>query len=366
MNQVLNMAKRLTLSDIARLRMANQQISSTKFTKPEEIVSWFGAMQAQDYPAAKWALGVRLPGITDDQVEKALSEGKIVRSWPMRGTLHFMAAEDVRWMQSLLTPRILKMTEGRRKQMGISEDVISKSKALIAKALRGGKHLTSPELMKILEKSGIQTKEYRGRHIMFYLAQSNFICFGRKIGKQQTFVLMDEWVPKGKGLSGEAALAELARRYFTSHGPATIKDFVWWSGLRTSDARTGIDEAKGLTKIETDGAEYWLPKTQLSKGSASRNVLLLPGFDEYTISYKDRSAAVDQKHSAALVSNNLIFLPTILVDGKVAGTWKRTVKGKSVVLRMNHFWKLGKSESDQLAEAAKSYGRFLGMEARLS
>src|SRR5262249_18116659 len=250
----------MTSSDIARLRLHNQHIARATFEQPGDVVSWLGAVQAQDYLGALWAVGLRMRNAIEADIERAIAEGTVIRTWPMRGTLHFVAAADVRWMLDLLTPRgVANNAQRLLRQVCLDESGFARSKELFARALQGGKRLTRNAIYKVLEADGVSAAGQRGLHILWRLAQDGFICFGARAGKQQTFALLDEWAPQQSRMSREEALAEIARRYFTSHGPATLQDFAWWSGLTTADASVGLEMAKRrLTPEVINGQNYWL------------------------------------------------------------------------------------------------------------
>src|SRR5262245_2764707 len=289
----------MTGSDIARLRLHNQRIACATFEKPGDVVAWLGAVQAQDYLGALWAVGLRMRNAVEADIERALASRTIIRTWPMRGTLHFVAAADIRWMLELLTPRIVANDAKRLlRDFNFDEKELARSKKLIARALQGGKQLARNAMYKMLEVGGVSTASQRGRHILTRLAQDGFICFGAREGKQPTFALLDEWAPKAKRMPRDQSLAEIARRYFTSHGPATLHDFVWWSGLTTADATAGLEMAKRSLAQETiNGHTYWLASSIPATNDSSPTAYLLPAFDEYTVAYKDRSAVLDPKYT---------------------------------------------------------------------
>src|SRR5918912_137387 len=210
--------------DIALQRLFSQQIAQPAFTHPGEVVAWLGAVQAQDYLGALWAVGLRTLGATEQTIEQALAEKTIVRTWPMRGTIHFVAAADARWMLELLAPRVVQRSARRRTQLGLDETIIAASTEVIAKALQGGKQLPRNALYALLEQANIATDSSRGLHILGRLAHDRLLCFGTRAGKQPTYALLDEWAPGAKSLPRDEALATLALRYFTGHGPATVQD----------------------------------------------------------------------------------------------------------------------------------------------
>jgi hypothetical protein len=348
---------------IAQHRLYNQQIASTKFKEPSQVVSWLGALQAQDYAGAKWSIGLRLPDAIDSDIEQAIAAKTIIRTWPMRGTLHFVAPEDVRWLLALLTPRIIAQGAGRYRQLELDEAIFARSKELFAKALQGGKQLTRDEMHQLLERAHISTAGQRGYHILCRSAQDGLICFGAPSGKQQTFTLLDEWVPPTKSLERDEALAELVKRYFTSHGPATLPDFVWWSGLTVTDARAGLEIVKSQFIQETlNGQTYWMSPDRPVIADNSPTIYLLPGFDEYMLGYRDRTAVLEAIHTQKITpGNNGMFSPTIVIDGKVAGTWKRTFKKDTVVMAVSPFTSFSEAQSRAISAAAKRYSTFVGL-----
>ena len=281
----------------------------------------------------------------------------------MRGTLHFVAAEDVRWMLTLLTPRILARAARRHQQLELDEATFARSETLFTNALQNGRSLTRNQMMDVLEEAGISTKGQRGYHILGWAAQNGLICFGPRQGKQHTFVLLDEWLPSGKSLSREEALAELAHRYFTGHGPATIKDFIWWSGLPAADARASLEMVKPqLAHEQLDEKLYWFSPSPPTPKTATPTACLLPGFDEYLLGYKDRSAVLDPAHAAKVVpGGNGMFKPLIVIDGRVVGTWQRTLKKETATISLNPFNTLNTVETQAVAAAAQNYGTYIGL-----
>jgi hypothetical protein len=350
-------------SDVVRYRLHNQLLTHHPFDAPGDVVRWFGAVQAQDYPGGLWAVGLRTPAATEADVERAIAERAVVRTWPMRGTLHFVAAEDVRWMLELLTPRVVAGAAARYRQLELDDDVFAQSRRTLERALRGGKRLTRPAAYRMLEAAGIRTSENRGLHILGWLAQKGVVCFGPREGKQQTFALLEEWVPAARPFARDEALGALAERYFTSHGPATLHDFAWWSGLRMADARAGLASVESrLIREQLDGRDHWLQSSAPAAKSPTRTAAhLLPIYDEYTVAYRDRAAAVDPAYASA-TGNGLS--PGVVLDGRVVGTWKRASVRDEVVLSTTLFVAPSKAEERALAAAAERYGAFLGRPVR--
>lgn len=352
----------MNAEQIGLRRLLNQRIAGTKFQTPAEVVQWMGAMQAQDYHQALWAIGLRMPAATVAQVEQAIAAGHILRTWPMRGTIHFVPPDDAKWMLTLCAARMLAADTRRMGQLDLTLEIIERCQAVFVDALSGGKRLTRAAMLRLLEDAGISTAGQRGYHILWYLAQSGIICLGPMDGKQQTFALLDEWAPHARDLPREEALAELTRRFFTSHGPATLADFARWSGLTITDAKAGVRmNSDALIAADIDGTEYWLSKEQAEQALDAAGVYLLPGFDEYVLGYKDRSAVLAAEHAQKIVpGNNGIFFPTVVIDGQIVGVWKRKLKRKGVDMSFEPFTAFGKMEA-QVQAAAREYSAFLDL-----
>jgi hypothetical protein len=353
----------VTSTNIAYHRLVNQRIDGEKFEKLEEVVRWLGAIQAQDYLQSLWAIGLRLQSASVADIEQAISDGKIIRTWPMRGTLHFVPPEDAKWMLKLSASRVLARDGRRLAQLGLDEAIMERCKEIFYGALKGNRRLARPEMMKLLEEEGISTENQRGYHILWYVSQSGLICLGPMQNKQQTFVLLDEWVPNSRELSREKSLAELTRRYFASHGPATVHDFAWWAGLTVTEARSGLEATMPkLISEKIDGKEYWMTSDAPGHTAHDKSgVDLLPAFDEYLIGYKDRAAVLTVEDAQRIVpGRNGIFLPTIVVGGRVVGTWKRKLKKNSIDIELRPFAHLGDSD-ERAIEAAKLYSDFVGL-----
>ena len=355
--------------DIASARLSNQHVSlDSRANSPEEVLLSLGAIQAQDYPAALWAIGLRCrDSTTKADVEEAIVEREISRTWLMRGTLHFAPSHDVHWMLKLFAPRLVKAAHSRDRNLGLGDDVIKRAEELFAAALRGNKQLARDEMYKILEKGGVNIAGNLGYHMLYRAAWDGLICFGPHLGKQPTFELLHERIANKKEISRDEALVELASRYFTSHGPATVKDFVWWSGLNTTDAMMGIEgTSPGLASGEMGGKTYYMTKSP-RPSTDDRRVHLLPAYDEYLVGYSDRSAMLGNEDTQRMLRSgkiyfthsNGIFLPVVVADGEVVGTWKRKNEKGRVVITIKQFAPLDGERMKGVEEAAKRYGDFL-------
>lgn len=323
-------------SEVVRQRLHNQKLSSSEFKKPADVVRWLGAVQAQEFESAKWALALRMCNATRAIIEKAYNDGKILRTHVMRPTWHFVAAEDIRWLLELTAPRVNIKAGPYYRKYELDAATFKRSNKALTKALRDGKHLTRPALRAALNKAGVAVDDsIRLVHVLFRAELDGVICSGPIIGKQITYALLEERVPAAKPLERDEALAELTRRYFTSHGPATLQDFTWWSGLTVADAR------RGLALVDRQ-----LRATQRAQ-KAKYSAHFLPAFDEYLVAYKDREQG--------------LLGPAVIVDGRIAGTWKRTIDKSAVTIFFSPSRALKTADRLAIASAADRYGAFVGL-----
>lgn len=349
--------------DLAAYRLYNQHLSQADFQTPSDVVNWCGAVQSQDFAGGKWAVGLRTNGVSDADVEGAFSEGTILRTHMLRPTWHFVSPADIRWMLALTAPRVRALLGYNDRQLGLDRTIVKKSNAILEKTLRGGRHLTRLELASALQKNKINTDELRLTHLVMHAELDAVICSGARRGKQFTYALLEERVPPAKPLDQKEATIALTRRYFNSHGPATIKDFVWWSGLTTADARLGLDAIQSALAQETiQGETYWFSTSSQQLGAFGANAYFLPNYDEYTVGYTDRSAIFDSSYSIKLdARGNFLLQNVILVAGQILGTWKRTLKKNSVDVEATLFRTLRKTETHAVVEAAERYAAFLNL-----
>ena len=356
----------MTHADLLRHRLRNQHVSGTPLKKPEDVVRWLGAVQAQDYHGAKWAVAQRAGAASDAIVERVFAAGAILRTHIMRPTWHFVPPEDLRWMLALTAPRVNTVCGSYYRKMKLDERVFAQSQAVLTQALRGGRHLTRAALSQALGQAGITSARDENIRLVFIIMRAELdgvICSGPRIGKQFTYALFDERVGRSTRLSSIEARAELARRYFTSHGPATLKDYVWWSGLTTADARAGIDAIQSeLVAEDIAGKIYWRSRRRPTDGTSPAAAYLLPAFDECFVAYRDR-VALDRAQAEEIARQ---YGRTIVIDGRVAGTWRRTITNDTAVLAATPFVRFGRRHKAALAEAADRYARFLGMPVTLT
>jgi hypothetical protein len=353
----------MDLSNISLLRLQNQKIAQQTFQKPDEVLSWLGAIQGQDYTGAKWSIGLRMIKTTDTEIENALINKEILRTWLMRGTLHMVGAKDIGWIQPLFAPRIIQGNARRYKELELDTSTLLKSNEIITKALFKQKQLNRKELLSCLEQNKISTKGQRAAYMLQRACYDGLICQTNTVKNTPNYVLLDEIKSDKKTLTREEAIAELTRRYFTSRGPVTLQDFVWWSGLTVSDARTGLLNNKPLLKEETiEGRAYWLPIENSVLLGQKPTVRLLPGFDEFLLGYKDRMASLDPEYNTRWCpGNNGMFFPFVIINGRVEGIWKRTLKKDNVLIEINSFNSKTVINDKAFIDAASHYSKFVQM-----
>jgi Winged helix DNA-binding domain len=364
----------MTSAEIAVQRMQSQRITTTDFERPDEVVQWMGAMQAQDYQQALWAVALRTNAATQADVEQAITDRQIVLSWPMRGTIHVVAAADLRWLLALCAPRRIASDGLRLRQLELDERLLGQCAEVFSAALEGGKVLTRAALLGLMSSIGIDPSGQRGYHVLWRLAQTGLLCFGPKEGKEQTFTLLEEWIPPQPRKPRAEALAELAGRYMTSHGPVTAQDFAGWTGLTLTEARAGLESVRAQVSTFTrDGREFWWSEQErlelmyrAAPNTSVSSVSLLPGFDEYLLGYKDRQDVLAAEHAGRVVpGGNGVFLPMMVMhggvdDGRVVGTWQRTLKKRGVAITLHPFLEINQLEP-RVQEAVARYCAFVGM-----
>jgi hypothetical protein len=350
-----------TSGNFLRQRLASHRLDQTAFTRPEQAVAWYGAMQAQDYRHAKWAVGIRCSGVTEADVAQAITDRALIRTWAMRSTLQFVAAADVIWLLDLVGPRqVAHASVNDARRFSLDDAAFAAAERALNRILRG-KVLTRKETYAALERQGVSTAGQRGYHILVRAALSGQICQGPPRDKEDTFVLLDEWLPPARPRPREEAQAELALRYFRSHGPATLDDFVWWSSLTVAEARAGLDGAKSRLVGEVVGeATYWWASEGTPPPKRYPAAHLLPGFDEYLLGYVDRSHILTNIPKAEIIHSNGIFRPTVLMSGQIVGTWSSRKRPNGLEYTPEIY-----GETRQILQAveaaAERYGIFLGM-----
>lgn len=328
---------------------------------PAEVVASLGAVQAQDYLGALWSLGLRMRQATDDFVEQAFAEGSILRTHVLRPTWHFVVHSEIRWMQELTASRVKKLLAYMDRKLELDEALIARSGEVIANALQGGRQLTRAELGQALMVAGIAAEGQQLGQILMHNELDALVCSGPRRGKQFTYMLVEERAPHARHLSQEEALAELTQRYFTGHGPATVRDFAWWSGLTAAEVKAGLEMAKdSLECEEIEGQAYWFSDPVAAPDRLLDEAHLLPTYDEFLVGY----ASFDQSRKQGWdARQSRLLMAPILIGGRVAGSWRRTLKKGEVVIETAPFRELNAVEREAVAAAGKHYGNFLQLTA---
>ena len=357
-----------TSTELIFERLQHQQLIHSSMKDPASVVACLGAMQAQDFSGAKWGVGLRAPACHEANIEDAFNHGHILRTHVLRPTWHFVAAEDIKWMLALSGPRVHAANQYYYKQSGLDAKVFARSCAMMSRVLEGGDFKTRAELAVALKKAKVPADGLKLAYIMMHAELEGVITSGPRRGKQFTYALLDERAPTAKTLDRDAALAELVKRYFTSHGPATVRDFVWWSGLTGADAEAGIEAVTPKLQQETiDGRIYWSAPSRAARATKGSRAFLLPNFDEYLIAYKDRSAVMDATLGANIVArSNGAFPHHLVIDGTLAGSWRREVKGNTVSVEVAPYRKLTPVQTRAVMSAVDCYGEFVGLPAALT
>jgi len=346
--------------ELVRRRLRNQRLDRSELRKPVDVVRWLGAVQAQNYAGAKWALGLRAKGLTDADVDRAFDEGTILRTHILRPTWPFVTPADIRWMLALTAPRVHAANAHTYRQFELNASVFRSSRKALERALRGGKERTRSELASALRREGIAAAGIRLAALMIDAELEGVIVSGPRRGKQFTYALLEERAPRGRSLPREEALAELTKRYFSSHGPATLRDYVWWSGLTVSEAKAGIEIVEpALDEEVLDHRTYWFVGSRAPASSASTSAHLLPNYDEYLIAYNDRGPVVG-------ASGKDVFAHFFVIAGRLAGSWRRTLKKDSILVEAVPYRRLSGADTHALAFAAELHGRFVGVPMELS
>ena len=345
------------LREVARLRLVAQRIAGPGFDTATDAVRWMTAVQAQDHNGAVTSVALRTWSRSRQGVADALDAGDVVKSWPMRGTLHLVVAEDLPWMLDLLAPRVVAGAAGRRAQLDLDITDLEHARELAVEALVGGGGLKREELLAVWDQAGLTTAGQRGYHMLWHLAQTGTLCFGPLRNGQQQIVLVEEWIPRPRRMERQEALGELALRYFRSHGPATVKDLMRWAHLVAADARTGLALARPqLASLDVDGVEHFMdpetPELLETCRHEARGVVLLPGFDEFVLGYQDRRCALAPELADRIVpGGNGVFKATVVCDGEIVGTWKRAGRGAERTVEATPFTSFPDEVEEAIAQA---------------
>jgi len=350
----------MTHSEISHYRLVAQKLYKTHSCSPQEVVKHSGAMQAQDYGMAKWAIGSRCDS-SEKEIEEAINSGKIIRTHILRPTWHFVSPDDIYWMLELSAPQVKRFTASAARKFDYDEKKLNHTNNSIEKLLAGNNHLTRNEIMQELGIKKTSNEDFLSSAIMMNAELDGLVCNGKMKGKQITYALLEERVSKPNfKLTKEEALAKLAQRYFESHGPATISDFSWWSGFPVTICKKAINAIElQLSTITIENQHYWFKKDNIQQDNFRESILFLPAFDEILIAYKTREASFNTEHQSKVFTNNGIFKPIILENGKVIGIWKRTVKKDHVKIETEFFKGIDASKKEIIFSGIKSFETYL-------
>lgn len=353
--------------EIASRRMHGQHLWGTPLERPEDVVRWLLAMQAQEYPVAKWSVAQRTRGVTSAGMDRAFTDGTILRTHVLRPTWHFVLPEDIRWLLRLSAPHVKARLAYYDGKLGLEEKVLGRSNALLARAVEG-RHMTREELATRLGRAGIAASGQRLAHILMHAELDAVICSGALKGKRHTYASFDERVPRTRSLNRDEALAALTRRYFGARGPATLKDYSRWSGLTAAEGRSGLEMVKSGLEHETiDGRTYWFAASATkAKARPSGVIDLVQGYDECILSYgESRDVLLGPLAANAIPRLEIGFTHAVLLDGRLIGHWRPALERKSILIETYFYQPLGRAQAKTLDAAVERYGRFMGVPATL-
>ena len=354
--------------EIARLRLRRQHLTGTPLPTPEAVVGWLGAVQAQEFGVAKWSIAQRSRGrVTSADLDRALAEGRILRTHLMRATWHFVLPRDLRWLMALIGPRVRARAATYSRRNGLTNSVIARSQAVLREALAGGRQLLRKEVAAAFARGRVATD---GPKLLLLLMQAEIdlvVCSGALRGKHQTFALVDDLIPPAPPISDDEALAELTRRYFSSHGPATLKDFLWWSSLTAAQARRGLEllKEKGLRRLEAGGRTYWMGEAPARRATGGTPLHLLQAYDEYSIGYTESRNVLAIAGMPAVPRGMPMFSNLLTRDGQVLGFWRPVREGDEVLVEVHLSRPLDRATRSALDDELARYGRFLELPVRL-
>ena len=348
------------MPEIRHQRLHRQHLIKPRLKDSVDVLKSLVAVQAQDYHGAKWALGQRTVDCTDEAVENAFADGRILRTHLMRPTWHFVARDDIRWLLELTAPRVYAASASYFRKSGLDQKLFQKVYKAFVRALEGGKQLTRDELREVLRRAGVDTGDsIRMGHIMLKAEIDGLICSGARKGKQFTYALLAERAPAAQSLSEDEALEKLAKSYFATRGPAKLEDFRWWSGLTMLQVKRAVEIAKVKNEVINE-SEYWSFATATKPQTSKSVAHLLPPYDEYFIAYKDRSAGLHPKFDQTNTTESFVFNSPFTVDGLAVGGWQRVVGPKTWKLQLRPLFSLSEADKRAVQSAAKRYSEYLG------
>jgi hypothetical protein len=345
---------------IAQGRLRNQLVTGAGSRRPADVVGWFGAMQAQEYRVAKWAIALRMRhDVVEAEIERAFAQGRILRTHVMRPTWHFVIPSDIRWLLALTAPRVQRVMSTYNRRLELDARTLARGVGVIERALGDGRYLTRTELGGRLQRVGLAMAGQRLAHLMMHAELEAVVCSGPRRGKQFTYALIAERAPGAPTLSRDEALATLIRRFYRSHGPATIRDFVWWSGLTVADAKRGLEMNKAA-RADVGDRTYWTVGSERREGTRGDLVHLLPIYDEYLVAYRDRDVVPHWPSArSSAPRGSVTFQHALVIDGQVAGTWRIKRDSPAITIDVVPLRPITKPERRAVAAGVERFERFL-------
>lgn len=356
----------MNAKEIARRRIGNSRLTGDRFAAPDDVVRWHLAMQAQEYGPAKWSIGQRSTGLVDAEVEEAVAAGSIVRTHVLRPTWHFVARDDIRWLLALSGPRVQQGNAGRNRQLGLDARTLTRTEKVVTSTLQGGNRLTRDELAKEFDRRKLDRGGQRMPYLLMHCELVGLIGSGGRKGKQHSYALLDERVPaQPRPLGRDDALVELVRRYLGSHGPATVKDVSWWSGLTMTDIRHALDLlGDEVARDDVDGLSFVSASSERStRPPAAGGVHLLQTYDELVVGYTESRFHGEAVGDLAREAWNDRTYPTgvFLLRGRVFGHWRRTLDAKRIRVAIHTYADATAADERSLGAATRRLGRFVGL-----
>jgi hypothetical protein len=355
--------------EIARLRLRRQHLTGTPLPTPEAVVGWLGVVQAQEFGVAKWSIAQRSRGrVTSADLDRALAERRILRTHALRSTWHFVLPADLRWLLRLIGPRIRDRMASYYWRNGLTDAVFARSRAVLHEALAGGRQLLRKEVAAAFVRGRVATDGLKLRFLLLQAELDLVVCSGALRGTHQTFALVDELVPPAPTLPEDEALAELTRRYFSSHGPATLKDFIWWSSLSAAQARRGLEliNGKGLRRMEASGRTHWMIEAPARRATAETRVHLLQAYDEFVIGYTESRNVLAVAGQPDTLSGAPRHSNVLIRDGQRIGSWREVPDPEEALVDLHLAQPLDRATRSALENELERYARFLQRPVRLA
>jgi hypothetical protein len=352
------------VSGLLHRRFHSQHLSGPPLSNVPEVVDHLCCVQSQDYLGAKWSVGQRIKNGTDAAIDRALNDGTILRTHILRPTWHFVTPADIGWILALTGPHVLRANKGMERKLGLDAKLLARCERLVGEALEGGAHKTRDELGEVLRRNGIEATGHRLAYIVMAFELTGFICSGALTGKKQTHALMVERAPKTRRMARDEAVAELLRRFFVGHSPATLKHFCWWSQLTQKEAKPALAEIRKEFEVEVKGGVEWFGRPRKGRAPATSRAWFIPEYDEALVGSPDMGVArlaADRR----IGKSSAVYDRPAFVDGTVVGTWKRSFEGKGAALEVALLGKIGGEGRKALEAECDVYSRFLGVEVEL-